>query len=56
MTYSEAKKLKKGDIFTHKRWTGIYTIENVEILPKKVKCRCSDGYTYEHTGIKTLVQ
>lgn len=55
MTYNEAKKLKPGDIFIHRHWTGTYTIESIEIFPKTIKCKCSDGYTYEHPGIKALV-
>ncbi len=50
MTYNEAKKLKPGDVFNHRLWTGTRTIEDIEILSKTVKC--TDGYTYEHPGIK----
>ena len=55
MRYKDATKLKPSDKFTHRKWTGIYTIVSVEILPKTVRCKCTDGYTYHHQGIKAII-
>lgn len=55
MTYQQGLSLKIGDKFKHKKFTGIYIIENIEVLPKTIKIKCNDGYTYTHRCIKELV-
>lgn len=55
MLYKDALKLKIGDKFKHNKFTGIYTIEEIQIFPKEVKLKCDDGYTYNHRNVKTLV-
>lgn len=55
MTYKDGLLLKVGDKFEHKNFTGVYTIEEIEVLPKTIKLKCNDGYTYTHRSIKKLV-
>ena len=37
------------------KFTGVYTIEEIEVLPKTIKLKCNDGYTYTHSSVKKLV-
>lgn len=55
MALGDGLLLKVGDKFEHKKFTGVYTIEEIEVLPKTIKLKCNDGYTYTHRSIKKLV-
>ena len=55
MALGDGLLLKVGDKFEHKKFTGVYTIEEIKVLPKTIKLKCNDGYTYTHKSIKKLV-
>ena len=54
MKYKDAVKVQPGEKFKHRRWTGLYTVESVEILSKTVKFRCTNGYTYMHQELRKI--
>ena len=56
MTYKQGLSLKIGDKFKHKKFTGVYMIEDIEVLPKTIELKCDDGYTYTHRSVKELVK
>lgn len=56
MKYKDARKLKVGDKFKHNKYTGIYTITDIEVNKKEVCLMCDDGFKYNHKNIKELVE
>lgn len=55
MTYKQGLKLKAGDKFKHKVFTGIYEVQEIQVLPKSILLKCNDGHTYTHKDIQELI-